>query len=155
MPLPALGPIKYLTIHCAATIEGRNHSVKEISQWDIDKFGQISYHFVIPLNGKYERTLKDTEKGAHVGRNNTGNIGICYVGGLALNGSPKDTRTVEQKQAMLTLVRTYKTKYPDIIIRGHRDWSPDLNKNGKVDPFEWLKSCPCFSVEDWLREEGL
>lgn len=155
MALPALGPIKYLTIHCAATIEGRNHSVKEVSKWDIDKFGQISYHFVVPLDGKFERTLLDTEKGAHVGDHNTGNIGICYVGGLGADGKPKDTRTVEQKKALLTLVRTYKSKYPGIIIRGHRDWSPDLNKDGKITSNEWLKSCPCFDVAAWLKENGV
>lgn len=154
MALPPLGPIKYLTIHCAATIEGRNHSVEEVNKWDIDKFGQISYHFVIPLDGRFVRTLKDTEKGAHVGGKNTGNIGICYVGGLSADGKPKDTRTEAQKKAMLTLIRTYKGKYPGIIIRGHRDWSPDLNKNGKVDPHEWLKACPCFDVAAWLKEVG-
>lgn len=154
MVLPTLGPVKYLTIHCAATIEGRNHSVKEVSQWDIDRFGQISYHFVIPLNGKFERTLKDTEKGAHVGNHNTGNIGICYVGGLGKDGKPKDTRTPEQVAAMLTLIRTYKARYPGIKILGHRDWSPDINKNGKIDPFEWLKSCPCFDVAAWLKSVG-
>lgn len=155
MTLSPLGPIKYLTIHCAATIEGRNHTVEEISRWDTDRFGQISYHFVIPLDGKFKRTLLDTEKGAHVGKHNTGNIGICYVGGLGLDGKPKDTRTNMQKEAMLTLIRTYKARYPNIIIRGHRDWSPDLDKDGKVEPHEWLKSCPCFDVQAWLKENGL
>lgn len=154
MTLPPLGPIKFLTIHCAATIEGRNHSVKEVSQWDIERFGQVSYHFVIPLDGKFQRTLKDTEKGAHVGSHNTGNIGICYIGGLGLDGKPKDTRTLAQHSALLTLIRTYKAKYPNIKILGHRDWSPDLNKNGKIEANEFLKSCPCFSVEDWLKEVG-
>jgi N-acetylmuramoyl-L-alanine amidase len=134
-------PIKFLTIHCAATPEGRHHSAAEISAWDVAKFGQVSYHFVIELGGKYVRTLPDSKIGAHVGGKNTGNIGICYVGGVDKAGQPKDTRTEAQKKAMLTLVRTYKARYPGIVIRGHRDW-PGVKK-----------ACPSFSVHDWLEGE--
>lgn len=145
MKLAPLGKVKYLTIHCAATPEGRDNSAEEVRQWDIDRFGQPSYHWVIELDGASIRHLKDHEKGAHVGKSNTGNIGICYVGGtekLNEGGDPKDTRTLSQKKAMLTLVRTYKARYPGIIIRGHRDW-PGVTK-----------ACPSFDVEDWLKEEG-
>ena len=37
-------PIKYLTIHCAATPENRDVKAREIEKWDIAKFGQKSYH---------------------------------------------------------------------------------------------------------------
>ncbi|MBB4042257.1 hypothetical protein GGR06_000016 [Bacteroides reticulotermitis] len=30
---------------------------------------------------------------------------------------------------------------------GHRDLSPDLNRNGEVEPEEWIKACPCFDVQ--------
>lgn len=132
-------PPKYLTIHCAATPEGRHHSAAEVSAWDVAKFGQVSYHFVIELDGKFVRTLRDDQRGAHVAKANTGNIGICYVGGCDKAMRPKDTRTDAQKKAMLTLVRTYKARYPGIIIRGHRDW-PGVKK-----------ACPSFSVHDWLE----
>ena len=36
-------------------------------------------------------------------------------------------------------------------ILGHRDFSPDRNGNGHVEPFEWLKECPGFDVEAWLK----
>lgn len=129
---------KFLTIHCAATPEGRDVKAPAISQWDIEKFGQISYHFVIELDGTVVRTLRDDQRGAHVGKNNTGNIGICYIGGVDKNGNPKDTRTAAQKKAMLTLVRTYKERYPNIVVRGHRDW-PGV-----------AKACPSFDVSAWL-----
>lgn len=138
--------IRFLTIHCAATIEGRDHAVDEISRWDIQRFGQISYHFVVPLNGVFKRTLRDDQRGAHVGGHNTGNIGVCYVGGLGRDGKPKDTRTVAQRVALRTLVATYRARYPGIKVLGHRDWSPDLDKDGVIEPHEWLKSCPCFDV---------
>lgn len=142
MSYAPLGPVKFLTIHCAATPEGRDVTADQISEWDRAKFGQISYHHVITLDGVDHRTLRDDQKGAHVGRANTGNIGICYIGGVDRNGSPKDTRTEAQTKTLLTLVRTYKGRYPGIIIRGHRDWP-------KV-----AKACPSFDVKAWLKDVG-
>lgn len=129
-------PIKYLTIHCAATPEGRNVSAAEIEKWDIAKFGQKSYHMIVELDGRITRSLSDRQKGAHVGGNNTGNIGICYIGGMDKDMKlAKDTRTPAQKTALKTLVATYKERYPGIIIRGHRDW-PGVKKD-----------CPGFDVQ--------
>jgi len=129
-----LGPVKYLTIHCAATPEGRDVQSREIIAWDKAKFGMISYHWIVLLSGAKIRCLQDTELGAHVGKHNTGNIGICYVGGVNSKLSPKDTRTPQQKVALKQLVDEYKRQYPGIIVRGHRDW-PNVNK-----------ACPSFDV---------
>lgn len=138
--MPALGPIKFLTIHCAATPEGRHVDADTISAWDKAKFGQTSYHHVIELDGTNVRTLRDDQKGAHVGKANTGNIGICYVGGVDAKGNPKDTRTPAQTKALRTLVRTYQERVPGIVIRGHRDW-PGVKK-----------ACPSFDVSKWLAD---
>lgn len=140
--MPALGPVKFLTIHCAATPEGRHVTHEQITAWDKAKFGQTSYHWVIELDGSMHRTLRDDQKGAHVGKANTGNIGICYIGGVDKNLNPKDTRTPAQKKSLLTLIRTYKERYPGILIRGHRDW-PGVKK-----------ACPSFDVDAWLAETG-
>jgi N-acetylmuramoyl-L-alanine amidase len=137
-----MGPIKFLTIHCAATPEGRYVSAAQVTEWDKAKFGQTAYHWVVELDGIQVRTLRDDQKGSHVGDANSGNIGICYVGGYDKNLNPKDTRTPAQKKTLLTLVRTYKERYPGIIIRGHRDW-PGVKK-----------ACPCFCVDTWLAETG-
>lgn len=143
--------IKFLTIHCAATPEGRKVSSDDISKWDIAKFGQISYHWVIELDGTAVRTLPDHFRGAHVGGHNTGNIGVCYVGGVDKFGKPKDTRTSAQIEAMRKIVLQYKRDFPGIKILGHRDWSPDLNGDGKLTPNEWKKACPSFDVREWLK----
>lgn len=140
--MTALGPVANLTIHCAATPEGRHVSAEEISKWDQARFGQTSYHWVVELDGSTHRTLRDNQKGAHVGGHNTGNIGICYVGGCDKAMQPKDTRTDAQKKSLLTLIRTYKERYPGIVIRGHRDW-PGVNK-----------ACPSFDVAGWLKQTG-
>lgn len=132
-------PIKYLTIHCAATPEGRPNTAEEISAWDKAKFGQISYHQVVELDGKAVRTLPDNVRGAHTGKANTGNIGICYVGGVGKDMKPKDTRTPEQKLTLKGLIEGYKAKYPGIVVRGHRDW-PGVTK-----------ACPSFDVIPWVK----
>lgn len=134
-----LGPIKFFTIHCAATPEGRDVKAETISQWDHARFGQTSYHWVVELDGSKHETLPDTTLGAHVGGHNTGNIGVCYVGGMDKdNKAPKDTRTDAQKKALREIVEAYKSKYPALVVRGHRDW-PDVHK-----------ACPSFDVKSAL-----
>ena len=131
-------PIKYLTIHCAATPEGRDVKAATIESWDIAKFGQKSYHWIVELDGHKHRSLSDLQKGAHVGGNNSGNIGVCYVGGCDKNMNAKDTRTPEQHVALREIVEMYKQAYPGIIVRGHRDW-PNVHK-----------ACPSFDVRTEL-----
>jgi N-acetyl-anhydromuramyl-L-alanine amidase AmpD len=138
--MTALGPIKFLTIHCAATPEGRDVSAETISQWDQARFGQTSYHHVVTLDGVVHDTLPITQLGAHVHLHNSGNVGVCYVGGVDAHGNPKDTRTPAQKAALLALVERYRAQYPGIVVRGHRDW-PDVKK-----------ACPSFDVSAWLKE---
>lgn len=94
---------------------------------------------MLELDGAKVRTLDDSVNGAHVGRANSGNIGICYVGGVdKWNKAPKDTRTVAQKRALRELVLEYRKANPAIIVRGHRDW-PGV-----------AKACPSFDVAAWL-----
>lgn len=133
-----LGPIKFLTIHCAATPEGRDVAPETIEQWDIAKFGQKSYHIIVPLNGRAHRSLPDDVKGAHVGGANTGNIGVCYVGGCDKNMNAKDTRTAAQKATLRQIVRDYQSKHPGLVVRGHNEW-PGVTK-----------ACPSFDVSAWL-----
>ena len=131
-------PVHYLTIHCAATPEGRDTKAKEISAWDTARFGQVSYHYVIELDGTVVQTLPEDRLGAHVGGHNSGNLGVCYVGGMdARNARPKDTRTSAQLTAMAKLVADIERRHPGVVVRGHRDW-PGVTK-----------ACPSFDVADW------
>lgn len=148
--MAALGTPKYATIHCSANKVGTG-TIAQLNATDNARFGQNSYHFIIDYDGKITENLPLTTRGAHVGNHNTGNIGICYIGGLDKNGKPTDTRTTAQIGALKTLISTLKSKYPGIIFKGHRDWSPDLNKDGKISPNEWLKSCPCFDVATFIK----
>jgi N-acetylmuramoyl-L-alanine amidase len=135
-------PITHLTIHCAATPEGRAVKAAEVEKWDIARFNQKSYHWIVELDGNPHRSLDDNVRGAHTGGHNTGNIGICYVGGCDIRMHAKDTRTPQQRASLEKLIKDYKRKYPGIVILGHRDW-PDVHKD-----------CPSFSVAQFLKEIG-
>ena len=37
--------------------------------------------------------------------------------------------------------------YPYAKIQGHRDFSPDKNHNGTIEPWEWIKDCPSFDAK--------
>ena len=85
--------------------------------------------------------------GAHCKGHNARSIGICYEGGLDAKGRPKDTRTVEQRSALRLLVAQLLKRFKNNVrVCGHRDLSPDLNGDGRIEPEEWVKECPCFEV---------
>ena len=141
MTMARLGAVESFTVHCTATPEGRANTASEVSRWDIERFGQVSYHWVIELDGTAVRTLGENIKGAHTRRRNSGNIGVAYVGGtetLNAGGKPKDTRTPAQNRALATLIRTYQERYPGLVVLGHRDW-PGV-----------AKACPSFDVAAWI-----
>ena len=77
---------------------------------------------------------------------NKHSIGICYIGGLDVNGRPADTRTEAQKNSLRDLVAKLCKEYDIIELLGHRDTSPDLDDSGEVEPGEYINSCPCFDV---------
>lgn len=66
--------------------------------------------------------------GAHAKGYNRNTIGIYYEGGLDKVGKPKDTRTLEQRRLIIEL----QLRFPGCKVCGHRDLSPDLNRNGKI-----------------------
>lgn len=152
--------INLIVIHCSATPEGRDVSAADIDRMHRSRkppFAQIGYHFVVRLDGTIERGRPPELAGAHVSRHNAASIGICYIGGVAnaRNMPVKDTRTDAQKAALERLVRDQLQLYPGAKVAGHRDLSPDQNRDGKISPFEWLKGCPSFDVSAWLHQIGL
>ena len=104
------------------------------------------YHFAVLPDGTIETGRFLSEIGAHVSGQNSRSIGICYVGGLDANGKAADTRTPEQKEALIWLLSRLVVMFPDATIKGHRDYSPDLNGDGIIEPWEYIKECPCFNA---------
>lgn len=139
--------ITELVLHCSATREGQHVTVADIDRWHRDRgFKKIGYHYVIYLDGSIHTGRDLEEVGAHVTGHNATTIGICYIGGLDAAGNPRDTRTPEQKAAIVYLLESLREKFPTARICGHRDFSPDKNGNGKIEPKEYIKACPCFDA---------
>ena len=131
--------IKELIVHCSATPEGKDYSVDTIRQWHLQRgFSDIGYHYVIYRDGSIHIGRDESIIGAHCTGHNTNSIGVCYIGGCASDGkTPKDTRTTEQKQSLVKLLKELKTKYPQASIHGHRDFSS--------------KACPSFDATKEYR----
>lgn len=113
----------------------------------------IGYHYVIRRDGKVEFGRPTNKPGAHVRGHNAHSIAICLVGGLDPKGKAEDNFTEAQYESLYDLLNML--DYPRAEILGHRDLSPDLNKDGKITSNEWLKQCPCFDVREWLLFEKL
>ena len=129
-----MSQINEIIIHCAATREGRDFTVEDITRWHKARgFATIGYHYVIYRDGSIHEGRPLEQIGAHCVGHNKHSIGICYIGGCASDGkTPKDTRTPEQKEALLALLRRLKARFPNATIHGHRDFA--------------AKACPSFDA---------
>ena len=140
--------ITLIIIHCSATPEGKSLSAEACRLDHIlhRGFHDIGYHFYITRDGEIHRGRPLEKVGAHCRNHNSHSIGICYEGGLDARGNPKDTRTPEQRSALHLLVYQLLQQFRNARVCGHRDLSPDLDGDGTVEPWEWVKQCPCFEV---------
>jgi len=124
--------------------------------------GHIGYHFVIDINGKVETGRGIEEVGAHVQGSNSHSVGICLIGTSKFS----DEQCSALKQLILDLVSKISghevhttascmttLKDMGISIKGHRDYSPDLNGDGVIQRTEWIKTCPGFSVAQWIKSD--
>lgn len=168
--------IKWITIHCSAGFS----LITDIEKtWYTPKskgglgWKNPGYHIIIYVDGttwyvtqdgsySKDETLWSPQKITNgVGGFNANNIHICYIGGInKKTGKAEDTRTDLQKESILsafTKTFVFLKNYQEIDkikIRGHRDFSPDLNNNNKIEARERLKECPSFEVRDeywWLE----
>lgn len=127
--------ISKIIIHCTATPEGREVTKKDLYKWHVTERGwsDIGYHFFIDLKGDVHECRPIERTGAHTKGNNSDSIGIAYAGGMTKDMKlAKDTRTKEQKDALLNLLCELKDTYGGVIY-GHRDFSS--------------KECPSFDAK--------
>lgn len=130
-----------IILHCAATKEGSDFSIKNIDEWHKQRgFKKVGYHYVIKLDGTIENGRDENEVGAHCLNHNSKSIGICYIGGVDKDGKPKDTRTSQQKESMYKLVNHLMERYsiPLSNVYGHYQFAN--------------KACPSFKIEDFRKE---
>ncbi len=127
--------IDRIIVHCTATPEGRDVTVGEVRTWHLARnFSDVGYHYLITLNGTVEVGRPESKVGAHVRGHNKDSIGIAYAGGMDKSfKNPKDTRTPEQKEALIWLIDELKRRYPGSTVHGHNE-------------FTSYKACPSFDV---------
>lgn len=143
--------IKYIVVHCTATpptatIESIQHYWKTTLGWK-----NPGYHYIIKRSGEIVSINAEENISNGVAGHNRYSIHISYIGGVDEHGKPIDNRTDEQKHSMYKKLVELSKKYPGATIVGHRDFSPDKNRNGVIEYFEWIKSCPSFDVRQWLE----
>lgn len=131
--------IDKIIVHCSATPEGRDVSAATIDDWHKQRgWSGIGYHYVVSLDGTIEYGRDINKTGAHVKGHNKGSIGLCYVGGVDSDMNPKDTRTEQQKESLLLLIKTLKKMHPGAEVYGHRDFS--------------TKACPSFDAKTEYKD---
>ena len=135
--------INKIIVHCTATPEGQPRTVAQIrlDHMNNNHWADIGYHYVVYLDGSVHNGRDVDLVGAHCEGQNANSIGVVYVGGLENKpGTPynklkaKDTRTKEQKAALLKLLKDLRRIYPKAKIYGHRDFSS--------------KECPSFNAKE-------
>lgn len=128
--------INRIIVHCSATPEGKDFHASDIDKWHRNRgFNSIGYHYVITLDGKVEQGRHEDKVGAHASGYNSHSIGVCYIGGVEVDGkTPKDTRTDAQKEALANLIGKLKKKHPGAVVHGHNEVAN--------------KACPCFNARE-------
>lgn len=131
--------INLIIIHCSATRRNQRFTVDMLRDCHNARFNGkgIGYHYYIEKDGHLYQTRDEEEVGIHARHYNAHSIGICYEGGLDENGKDTDTRTPEQRAALIALLRSLKIDYPDAQIMGH----------GELEGVH--KACPCFSCQEY------
>ncbi len=126
--------VNEIIVHCAATPEGKDFTVADIDRWHKARgWSGIGYHWVVYRDGSINKGRSEAKIGAHVAGRNSRTIGICYIGGVDANNvkSARDTRTPQQKDGLLELIKQIMKRHPTITkISGHHDYAN--------------KACPSF-----------
>jgi len=145
--------MRFITIHASATYPSMDIDAAEIRDWHLSRgWRDIGYHEVIRRDGTVELGRPADQTGAHVGGHNTGNYGICLVGGLKQGTKiPEDNFTPAQYAKLRNRMLAHHTRWPEAIIMGHNGF-----------PGHEARGCPCFDWRAWrdeflaeLREEPI
>lgn len=133
-------PIESIIVHVAATPPGMDIGAPEIRDWHVNDNGwrDIGYHYVIRRNGTTEEGRPLEEPGAHAAGHNQRSIGVCLIGGVDEDGNADCNITRAQWAALDALVDYLVDRFPDAVVRGHRQYDDG-------------KACPTFDVPAWFN----
>jgi len=144
--------VKYIVIHCTAgygDVASIRKFWRNVLGWKDDGYGYFIY-----TDGRVEQLNPLSAVTNGVKGYNRHAVHIAYQGGVERGNvhRARDTRTAEQKEALLATIKDILLQlkqYQDISaikIVGHRDFSPDTNGNGVIEPWERIKECPSFDA---------
>lgn len=171
--------IDLVVIHCSASPNGRWNTAADVNAWHAARtppflrgfkpycnffnpdLKSIGYHFVIGTNGAIWTGRHLEEMGAHAAGWNDKSIGICMIGTDRFTGAAWDAlravvsgfanviagrrnlilrkETWQPGQGIDPAVAIESYQRMNVRVCGHRDL-PDVHK-----------SCPGFTVADWLK----
>jgi len=140
--------------HCSATPPSQDIGSAQIDimhkarGWD-----GIGYALVIRRDGRLGCGEDFKKAGAHAKGWNNKSIGIVLVGGVDEDGKAENNFTEAQWAAAKHVFEFMSLLYPGADHVGHRDLSPDSDNDGRVQKFEFVKDCPCFSVQQWIEND--
>ena len=138
--------LKYLVIHCTATVEGREITADDIHRMHCSPkpigrgWKQVGYSTLIHLDGRVETLVGYNEdnfvQSSEITNGATGfnscSRHVVYAGGLDYKLKPKNTLTDAQHLALSKFIKEFLTNHPDAKVLGHRQIAN--------------KACPCFDV---------
>lgn len=134
--------IDKVILHCSATPPGRDITAADIRRWHMAKprnWSDIGYHYVVRLDGTIESGRPIARQGAHTKGYNKDSIGICYVGGVGRNGTPKNTMTWLQRESIEQICKALRLVLnKPLQLHGHNEFS--------------AKACPSFEVAEEFEE---
>lgn len=160
--------IDTVVFHCTAGPQTQTVQII-LDYWTtVMKWKTPGYHYLITPDGVAHNLVPIDQVSNGVAGHNANSIHISYIGGVEVIaiknskgtpvntiGKPLDNRTAAQKETMALLARIFRLLIPGVKMMGHRDFSPDINKDGVITPNEWMKACPSFEVKDWLKAINL
>lgn len=127
-----------IIFHCADTRTDQSFSVHTIRKWHTDPkpkgrgWSDIGYHYYIDLKGVQHVGRPITRMGSHARGANNGSVGVCFEGGKNPDGTPWNKPKLEQIKTAQVLIGYLRSKYGDLTLHGHCEFS--------------TKSCPNFDV---------
>jgi hypothetical protein len=146
--------IKYLTEHCTAGWQDESNE-DLLAGFKALGWKNPGYHVTVDPDGTAWLLQHPDLLANGVANYNANNLHMSYKGGIARNGKKGsknpliavDNRTPQQKATLLLIMKHWRSQYPKAKIMGHRDFSPDKNKDGVITPNEWIKVCPCHDAK--------
>lgn len=145
--------IDLIVIHCSATQNGQAVTTDTLRSWHKAKgWKDIGYHYVIEVTGRKGLGRPEAQIGAGVEGHNATAIHVCLVGGIEVSQASMRANPLQWATLKATIA-DLQARYPKAKVLGHRDLSPDLDHDGKIEPREWVKACPAFDVSAWLAAD--